>query len=293
MSPEEEERIVTGAGISAGVGYRAAADELDRKARAAGVDPLGAAAMRAQSERAAAADAGDAMTLARIRASSERAGREQAAERLRMGGEQAVADIGTGTELALGRERIAAGDRREQLRLGAARDIAGRKFDAAATGGQARIGTEAGINAQQRQVGQFNAGLGTDIATGIERDVAERNRYVSGNRADTSRANQQQRFQQGMTRTGFLSDANRQVAGARRQDAAEGRDWLRTQSGVSNQNQQNEFNRQGQVYATQGGLAQGAAHNQLQQNQLPKMWERLISAGAEAAGAVAGFRGKK
>lgn len=286
MTPEEEQAIVTKAGISGGMKYRAAAGEMDAKARAAGMDPVAAAAMRGRYLRNAAADSADAMTGARVQASNARAGREQAAEGLRMGGERTAADIGTGVELSLADRKMNANNTREGMRLGAQRDIADRRAGIATTIGQTRLGAEQGINSQQRQQSQFNAGLGTDIATGIERDSSQRAQTIANNRQTTNRGNQTQRFQQGMTRNDALSGRAQQVAGARRDDAREGRGYLREQGGVSNQNQQGEYNRQVNIYGQQGQQIQNTTANQQRKDQQPKWWEKLIGAGIGAAGAA-------
>lgn len=285
MTPEEEQDIVTSAGISGGMKYRASAGELDRRSRAAGIDPVGAAAMRGRYLREGAATSADAITNARVAASNARAGREGSAESLRMRGESTAADIGTGTEMALGNQALNANTTREGIRIGAQRDISNRLADRATTIGQTRVGTEQGINAQQRQQNQYNASTGTALATGIEQDTAARARDVAGNRQTTNRTNQNQQFQQGMTRNEARSGRATQVAGARRQDAQEGRGYIREQAGVANQNSQNEANRQGQIYATQGQLAQGTTSAQQRKDQQPKWWERAIAAtvGATAA----------
>jgi len=288
MTPEEEQDIVTSAGISGGMKYRASAGELDRRSRAAGIDPVGAAAMRGRYLREGAATSADAITNARVAASNARAGREGSAESLRMGGERTAADIGTGTEMALGNQALSANTTREGIRMGAQRDISNRLADRATTVGQTRVGTEQGINAQQRQQNQYNASTGTALATGIEQDTAARARDIAGNRQTTNRTNQNQQFQQGMTRNEARSGRATQVAGARRQDAQEGRGYIREQAGVANQNSQNEANRQGQIYATQGQLAQGTTSAQQRKDQQPKWWEKIIGAGAQAAGAWAG-----
>ena len=288
MTPKEEQDIVTRAGISGGLKYRAATGEMDRKARAAGLDPIAAGSLRGRYMRNAAADAADAMTGARVQASNARAGRETTAENLRMGGERTAADIGTGTEMALANQRLNAGTTKEGMRLDSQRDIASRRADVAKTLGQTRLGAEQGINAQQRQQAQYNTGMGTDIATGIERDENERARYMASNRQQVNRANQQQRFQQGAGRNEALSSRAQTVANQRRADAQEGRGWIRDQAGVSNQNAQNEYNRQGQTYATQGQLAQGTTAMQQKQDAQPKWWEKLIGAASQAAGAFAG-----
>lgn len=288
MTPEEEQAIVTKAGIDGGMKYRASAGELDRRNRASGGDPIAGAAMRSRYLREGAAGAADAMTAARVAASNARAGREGTAETLRMGGERTAADIGTGVELSLGNQALNANTTKEGLRLGSERDISTRRADLAKTVGQTKLSAEQGINSQQRQVGQFNTTTGTGIATGIEQDAAARAAAIAANRQAASRTNQTQRFGQGTTRIGASSDMAQTVAGARRSDAAEGRGYIRDQQTQANANSQNEYNRQANVYATQGQLAQGTTANQQKKDAQPKWWEKVLAAGAGAAGAMAG-----
>lgn len=75
MTPEEQQRIVTGAGISAGTGTQAAVGAAQRAANAAGGNPLALAAYRARAAKTQGANAGDAMTQARIGASDAAAQR--------------------------------------------------------------------------------------------------------------------------------------------------------------------------------------------------------------------------
>lgn len=288
MTPEEEQAMVTKAGISGGMKYKAAADDMDARARAAGLNPLGAAAVRGKYLRNANADAADAMTGARVAASNARAGREATAEGIRMGGERTAADIGTGTELALSGQRLNAATTKEGIRLNSQRDIASRRADLAKTVGSARLGAEQGINSQQRNVDQFNTETGTGIATGIERDAAARAAAIAANRQSTNRDNQTQKWGQGYQRTGAASNMGQAVATARRDDQKEGRGYLQSQQQTANNNQQNEYNRQANIYATQGQLGQGATANQQKKDAQPKWWEKAIAAASQAAGAMAG-----
>lgn len=286
MTPEEEQDIITKAGISGGMKYKAGIGQIDRNARAAGIDPVGAGALRGRYLRDSAADAADAMTLARVQASNARAGREATAEGIRMGGERTAADIGTGAALALGNQRLGATTTREGMRLGAEGDISSRRADLAKTVGQARLGSEQAINAQQRQQQQYNTSLGTDIATGIESDEVARANQIAQNRQATLRANQGQKFQQGMTRNDALSGRYGNVANVRRGDSQEGRAYLRYAQDQSNQNAQNEYNRQANLYATTGQLVQGTTRNQQAKDAQPKWWEKVIAGGIAAAGPI-------
>lgn len=75
MTPEEQQRIVTGAGISAGTGTQAAVGAAQRAANQAGGNPLALAAYRARAAKTQGVNAGDAMTQARIGASDAAAQR--------------------------------------------------------------------------------------------------------------------------------------------------------------------------------------------------------------------------
>ena len=67
-SPQEQQNLITGAGISAGVGNAAAVGAADRAANAAGGNPMALATYRARAAQTQGAQAGDAMTQARIAA---------------------------------------------------------------------------------------------------------------------------------------------------------------------------------------------------------------------------------
>jgi hypothetical protein len=97
---------------------------------------------------------------------------------MRREGETDYAGMKSAAEFGLGRERVGAAETHEGMRLGAAQDVSNRRMGAA----DARLEAERGINAQQRQQMQYNAGLGTEIATGVERDTAARNADVAYNR---------------------------------------------------------------------------------------------------------------
>lgn len=287
MTPKEEQDIITSSGITAGTGYRAALGEMDRRGRAAGVDPLGMMSMREKYMRTAAGEGADAETKARVLASSERARREGDAERMRQSGETAYTDRAVDAEQNIGGMRVGREQRREDTRLGTERDRSDRESEAARVGGAAEIDAEQFANSSERQQSQFNAGLGTDIATGIERDESARARDIALNRQGTRRENQRQRYDQssdiGRHRAGVAQTAGN----ARRQGAAEGRDWIRTAYGEEGRREESNLNRQQQNYGMQGQQQQATTNAQIQQNAAPRWWERAIGAAAGVAGAVA------
>jgi hypothetical protein len=66
LTPEQQQNIVTGAGISAGAGTASAVGGAERAAAAAGGNPAALATYRARAAQTQGAQAGDAMTQARI-----------------------------------------------------------------------------------------------------------------------------------------------------------------------------------------------------------------------------------
>ncbi len=100
MSPEEQQRIVTGAGITAGKGASAANEAVERQVAATGGNPLALGAYRARLERQRAGDSADAMTQARIGASDAAAKRAISGETLREEGGKTVFGQGLQTNQA-------------------------------------------------------------------------------------------------------------------------------------------------------------------------------------------------
>ena len=77
MTPEQQQQMVTGAGISAGTGTAAAVGAAQRAANAAGGNPAALATYRARAAQTGAGEAGDAMTKARVAASDAAASRAE------------------------------------------------------------------------------------------------------------------------------------------------------------------------------------------------------------------------
>ena len=85
MTPEQQQQMVTGAGISAGTATAAATDAAQRATNAAGGNPAAQAAYRARAASNIGAQAGDAQTQARIAASNAAATRAKAIGDTRIG----------------------------------------------------------------------------------------------------------------------------------------------------------------------------------------------------------------
>mgnify|MGYP001590950612 CR=1 FL=1 len=290
MTPEEQQRIVTGAGITTGNIYRDQKMQLERRARAAGVDPLGVAAAGGRLTREGAGEAGDAMTLARIRADETAAGRAKTSEQMRLGAEQDLAGLRTGTELTLGQRRLGQVGEAERLRLAAEQGLSDREMEAARVSGQADIQSEQAMNDQRRQQEQYNASQGTEIATGIERDAAARNLALAQNRQRTNAANVETRYSQGRQTSADLSARSQQIAAERAKQAAEGREYVTNRAKIAGGYEQSEYDRQASQYGTTGQLGQGTTGQQLQWATRPRAWETVLGAAAGVAGAAVGGR---
>ncbi len=302
MTPEEEQQIVTGAGISAGAKDAAAVDALERSARAAGSDPQGVAAYRARMARAQASDAGDAMTQARIKASESAAGRKLTGEQLREQGGQYLTNVRTGTELAMGDQALAGtqqlgqqalGQRNmvEQQRLAADQEKAGLNLNAAEAAGQADVANEANINSEGRQVGQFNTTTGTGIAQA--QDVADSNRAagIATNRQATGVNNQATQFGQQKTNNDTGSTRATGVANTRLGQQTQGLNYYQGQNDQANTNTQNAQNRELGIYGTQAGGTNQAAGLGVQAAAQPGALSKIVSGVTGMVGALGGGAG--
>jgi hypothetical protein len=302
MTPEEQQRIVTGAGITAGNVYRDQGDQLERRARAAGLDPLGVAAAKSRLVREGAGEAGDAMTKARIGADSAAAARLASGEGMRLSAEQQLSGLQVGSELALGKSRLGQVNQGEDLRLKAEQGLSDRQLLAARTAGQAALEneqalgqaglqSEQAINNQARQQAQYNATTGTAMATGIEADTAARNYELAKQRAAANAGNVATKFGQGAATSAALSGRSLAIAAQKAKEAAEGRGYLADRATRANTNMQNEANRQTQLYGTAANAANAGTANQMKWNDRTKTWEKVVGAGIGILGALTGGGG--
>lgn len=88
LTPQQQQDIVTGAGITAGRGAQAAKDAVGRAVAATGGNPMALATYRARLDRQGAGDAADAMTQSRINASNTARSAAANAEQMREQGGQ-------------------------------------------------------------------------------------------------------------------------------------------------------------------------------------------------------------
>lgn len=293
MTPQQQQDIVTGAGISAGTGYRASEDTLQRQAAAAGANPMGVAAYRARAERDAAGAAGDAMTQARIQASDAAAQREMNQTQLQ-----------TSTESDLGKQHVAGTEasgqmqqdvinKGEQLRLGSAQDIATRQAQAATTAGQlgqqateyagsSRLNTQAqnadrtlGTEAANQKTGQGLLAAGETAASGRANTLAT-------NRQGTTADVQNTGYTQGMQATGATAAGAKAAADARIAGQTASRNYYTGQATQAQQGAETAAGQKIQAYGGQYNAANTADRNGITANAQPGTLQKI-------AGAVSGF----
>lgn len=294
MSPEEYQQTLTAGGNVIGEGYRAAADDVARRSRAAGVNPLGMAAARERLERSSAADRGDAMLKAKVAAGAARAGRAGTAEEFRLRGEESASDrmaraameaggFEFGNRYQLEDQRLAAEKAKQGARLQVESELGRAGLDVEGRG----IGVEEGAAQRAAQQRQYNASLGTEMATGIERDTQARKASNTMDRQAQLRANQAQRYNQGMGVQEAKRSGALQVAEGKRADQREARNWLNTSVAQSAAEEQGDYDREHNAYSQQGGQMQNTTQAQAARDAQPKWYDKVISAGVGLAGAAA------
>jgi hypothetical protein len=299
MSPEEYQQTLTAGGNVIGEGYRAATDDVTRRARAAGVNPLGMGAMRDRMERSSAADRGDAMLKAKVAAGAARAGRAGTAEEMRLHGEESASDRMARAAMEAGDfefkgrfgmedQRLAAEKAKQGARLQVESELGRAGLGAASELGKAGLGVEEGAAQRAQQQRQYGTTLGTEMATGIERDTQARKAANTMDRQAQVRANQGQRYGQGMGIQEAKRSGALQVAEGKRADQREARNWLNTSTAQSAAEEQADYDREHNAYSQQGGQMQGTTQAQANRDAQPKWYDKVISAGIGAVGAASG-----
>ena len=297
MSPEEYQQTLDVAGNTVGEGYRAAADDVTRRARASGASALGIGAMRDRLERGSAVDRGDAMLKAKVAAGAARAGRAGTAEEFRLRGEESASDRAARAAMEAGDfefkgrysledQRLAAEKAKQGARLQVESELGRAGLGAASELGKAGLGVEEGAAQRAQQQRQYGTTLGTEMATGIERDTQARKMSNTTDRQAQTRANQQQRFGQGMDVQQAKRQGAQTVADAQRADKAEGRAYVNNAAQQAAAEKGQELDRQMNAWQIQGGQQANTTKTQAAQDAQPKWWEKTIGMATGAVGAA-------
>ena len=290
MSPEQRRRIETAGALRTRAAASAGVASAEAAARASGVGALGMAALKSRARRNADVDAADNMVGGRLAADEASANREKTIEGMRL-------DSGTRYGLAKSDLSMRQGDRRlgmmsdrERMRLGSAQDISNRRMSNAREVGNQEIGIERDAGNRAMDLDRYYTSLGTDIATGIDRDYRQTAQQIANTRVGAARARAEDQFNRGRYVDSQYTARYGGVADARRDDQREARGWFTGQQQMSNQNSQNEYGRQVQTYGAQSGAMNQADLNRIQQDRAPRLWERIAQVGIGAVGAASGAK---
>jgi hypothetical protein len=289
MDPNEQQDIVTGAGIGVRNRYGAASDELSRNARAAGMNPAGVAVMRQRFERQAAGDSADAQTMARINASNAAAERLRTGEDMRVRYGQNLAGMRADAEQRFGQFHADAGLSGEGLRVNAEQGLSGIRSDNARVSGLAALDTERGIANTRLGTEQRTTDIGIGLDQGADDRRAERSAMLGTNRQNASVNLANNRFDRRAYADQATTNRTGAVAGARRQDQQEARGWVTGMQGQANNNAQAGLDRRGNLYGTQGNLVGGSTRTKSVAEGTPGKGERIFA--ATLGGAQGAFSG--
>jgi hypothetical protein len=291
LTPAEQQGIITSAATTVGTRDKAAIAEAERRARAAGVNPLGVAALRNRSERERSANAADAATSAKVQADAEAAKRLQVGEAMRIGSGQTLAGLRTNAAGQLMDAGYRAATTGEGARVAGERDIADRQTYAADRSGQANMAAENDLARRKLALQQNITQVGNEAERDVDTTNAERAKYLAADRLKNEQYVQGQRYGRGAAASGALSDRYKYAADANRADASEGRGYYGQQQQQANTNYNAAADRRGQTYAQQTQAGQNATKTQAELDSRPKWYDKVIGAAIGGAQAAAGFAG--
>lgn len=291
MSPEDMRRIEVAGALGVKESGQAAIDRATEQAKAAGMNPLGLTALTERVRKQTAADAADQLMKGRLAANTAAAERENVIEQTRLGAAGRYADMAGSMAMRQGDRRAGIMTDVERMNLDTERDISNRLRDNATVVGGAGLSAEQGINAQGRQVNQYYTGMGTDIATGVDRDYRQTARDIAQNRVGGTQARSNDRFRNLTYTDTARTNRGAGAAGARRDDRNLGFSWLGGQQETYNRNAQSGYDRQLQGYGQQNSAMLNSDQARENYERRPKWWERALGAAAGAAGAFFGGNG--
>lgn len=296
LSPEAQQALITGAGISAGLKDTEAADDVTRQALASGAGAMGVGAYRARLARQQAIDSGNAMTQARGRVAEQASRQALAAEQQRLQAQQGLTNTQVGSELQMGQEALqgqqhlgeqalAQRNVQEQNRQQALQYLTGANLDAARAGGAAELQNAQQATQQQMQQGQFSATQGTQLAQAQEQARAQRAAALANNRQNVAANQQNVALQANQAQ----SQRGQAVGNARMAQQNTGLGLQAGQQQQQNKNAQDAYGRQQQTYGTQAGASNQATALGAAATQTPTTMDKIVGGIAGGLGAIGGF----
>jgi hypothetical protein len=235
MTDAEVDQAAYSGANKVGSRYRAATDDLERRALQSGqASPLAIAAQREQFERMSAADGADAAVNAELNARQQQRDAVTGIERTRLGAEQYRSGLRMDAAGRVMNARVGAADRLmgagmdaaqgvEGTRLGAERDISNRQMRAAEGTYDAAGSTERQIGDRMTDIGKYGATRGSDLYGRGEEMASNRATGIATNRQGARQYNQGQQWNRGIGINDRMSDRSTTIANARLGDTREGR----------------------------------------------------------------------
>lgn len=256
LTPQQQQDMVTAAGMDVGYKNKSDAQRIMRKANNAGYNsPMALAAGLHDIQTEGDANAGDAMFRARIGANSEAARRNMALEENRQGAERTYADMKSGSEMALGNRSLADMRNAERTRLDANKDTENMRLNAEQGSSDRQRNVEQGLGQDAMNVAKSNTNLamGTqkynqEAGMKMEQDIDN----TKTNRAAGLATNRQGQNQYVNNATSSRATG---VANAKRADQGEYRNYTVGQQSQANSNVNNANDQKIKNYQVQSGAA--------------------------------------
>lgn len=295
MTPEQQQALVTAAGMSVGQQYKSAQDAIQRQAAAAGQGAPGMAVAQERLAQQSAAASGDALTQARIAASQEAANRQLTSEQLRLGAESNIAGMKTSAVQSQGQQAQAAALAQEQAGLGAQQYITTMGQQNAQNTQAASLNAAQNTQAAQEGAQQYVQGTGMAQANTSENAAQQRAQTI----AQSNLAGNQTQYGRGLTQAQTASQTAQTVANQQQAQQQEARSYLTGQAAQSDTQYNAAADRQVNAVGTTGQVAnqaaQGAGNYQVAQKGTPGTAERvfstLVGGASQAAKAIPTARG--
>jgi hypothetical protein len=262
-SPEDSQNIINAAGRNVGMQTAAIQDQLQRQAAAAGSNaPLALSAALARQRQTGDVAGADAMTQAAIEAKQRELQVQQTLE---------------------------------QMRLGTAQDISGRRMQEATTMGQSGIAANeyltsgraaAGLQTGLAQMNQQNtiAGQEANLTQAGEVAAQQRAQALAQNRQQISQANQASQFSRGSYIDQAASQRATQEAGAARADETQARQDVRNEEQTAYNESNSGMAGQLQAFSGVTGAGQASQANVIRAAQLPTTLDKVIGGTGTALG---------
>lgn len=260
LTDEDVQAMKTAAGRRVGNQYRAAQDDLERRAAAQGnTSPVAIAAARARLERQAAADSGNAEAEADINARQAQFGRAEDIENMRGSREQDISNRQMSAAQTVGAQRAQQAQEAENMRLGAEQFRTGVNVDVANKAGQANIEQMQRAGQQKMDTALHNEQTGIEGERYGEQQASDRSLALAQNRQAAQKDIQDTAYTQGMQTGQATAQGAQTVGDAARAGQQEYRNYQTGQQQAAQQGGTEARSQQIQGYGVQSGALNTAA----------------------------------